>query len=181
MSLVSTTKYISVPFIFTADSKRLDIDAIATKARTMAEVEDARIREDQDTLAPDVFAFLLDNPDVKNIARTDLQLHVHTRRAEDGKFAGKSRTEKDAAFERLGEILPEFIAAHPDMFYASQGRKGVLVHYVPGEVVTDDDGAPVLVDGEPQQAYRWTDEEWKTLTAKKEEEAVPESAKAKAA
>ena len=140
----------------------------------------AKHENDFDSVAVDVSTFLISLPGAKSIATPALVRGIYTMRAENGAFKGKTQEEKDAVFERLSELVPEYVKTHPENFH--MGKKlGIAIRHVPGHVKLDDEGNPVTTaNGEQIPVYRYTDEEWSKLTAKKEKDAEPSSTRAAA-
>jgi len=162
--------------LMTEDGK-LNVDAMANRARELAANVDAEIRTDFDTVAAEVNAYLLENPGLKSIGSNSLAFALWERRIESGDLAGKTREEKDAQRTRLVEVLDNYIKASPERFHV--GRKtGIAIRYVDGEVAKDNDGNPLYdAEGNTVQAYRWSAEDWTKHTtpkAKKGDES-PES------
>jgi hypothetical protein len=132
---------------------------------------DASLQEDQSSVAEDITAFLLRSPGLRTIPTSSLVRNLWDARNLSGVNDKKSHSEKEAAFSRLEEIVPEYVKANPKMFH--MGRKtGIAIRFVPGEVAVDPKTGEDMFDektGEPVQAYRHTDEEWTKLTAKANE------------
>lgn len=124
----------------------------------------AALQTDHDTVSVEVTAFLLSNPGLKTIPTSSLVRAIWDARIEAGEYAGKSREEKDAAFARLDEVVPEYVKANSESFH--MGRKtGIAIREVPGETVKDKDGNDVFDGaGNTVQAYRHSAEEWTKIT-----------------
>lgn len=160
-------KQIVVNVVFLADGT---VDRAATDAQyeKLRDELSAAVTEDFDVVAVDVENFLRENPGLKTIPTPSLARGIWDMRIEEGRLRGKTHQEKSALYDRLLEVLPEYIRANPDKFH--MGRKtGIAVRYVLGEHMKDAEGN-VLLDGngEPVQAYRHSAEEWAKLTAPKE-------------
>jgi hypothetical protein len=127
----------------------------------------AQVKEDHDSVAVEVIAFLLENPNLKTISSPSLVRALWERKVEAGLLKGKTQEEKSAMYARLEEVVPEYVKANPDMFH--MGRKtGIAIRAVPGEYQKNQDGS-TKYDGNGAEipAFRHTDEEWAKLTAKK--------------
>lgn len=132
----------------------------------------ASVQEDFSTVAIDITTFLLQSPGLRTIPTATLVRNLWEAKAESGALKGKTQAEKQALFERVEAIVPEYVKANKDMFH--MGRKtGIAVRYVPGEVQKDKDGNEVFdAAGNTIQALRHNDEEWAKLTTPKDKPAT---------
>lgn len=161
-------KQIIVMAVLAADGT-LDTEATDKEYFKLRDTLAAQLQEDQNSVAVEMTAFLLQNPGLRTIPTAALVRSLWDAKIESGALKGKSHEERNALFTRLEEIVPEYVKANPDMFHV--GRKsGIAIRYVPGEYVTDPKTGKQVFDdeGNPVQAYRHSDEEWAKLTAVKE-------------
>ncbi len=157
---------------------------------------------DFDSMAVEVNAFLLSSPGLRTIAGPELIRAIERNRVRSGVYTHPEHTvtvkdpltgyeeektiaatpftreEETAAYNRLEEVLPAYLRAHPEQFHIGRGKGGVAVRYVVGESVKDESGEYLVnANGDKVQAYRHTAEEWAKCTAKKKEDSAPVSVK----
>lgn len=177
-------RQIVVGVVFNADGS-MDSAATTLAFNTSRDTLAAQLQTDFDSVAVEVTTFLLANPALKTIPTSSLVRAIWDARIEAGEYAGKTREEKDAAFARLDEVVPDYVKANGDQFW--MGRKtGIAIREVVGETVKDKDGADVYdAQGNTVQAYRHSAEEWTKITtpspaalAKAAAKAAEEAAKA---
>lgn len=133
----------------------------------------AQVKEDHDSVAVEVMAFLVENPGLRTISTAHLVRALWERKIESGAMKGKSQEEKSLAYARLEEVVPEYVKANPDMFHT--GRKtGIAIRGgFPGDILRNEDGSTKYdANGKEQPNLRHSDEEWAKLTAKKEKPAT---------
>lgn len=143
-----------------------NLDAMSEDlAKQAAEVE-AEQQTDFETVAAEVNAYLLDNPGLRSVPTETLKRSLWERRIESGSLKGVSPEERTALYDRMSDVVPNYIRSATDRFYIGK-KSGILVRFVEGETVKNEDGSPKLVNGKPAQALRHTDEEWTAKTTPK--------------
>lgn len=178
-SFVSEKK-LTVFLIYTDRSRSaLNIPAMLAAVTSAAEMVDAQIREDQETLGPDVIRYFLNRPAMTGTSREHLIMSIYTQRITAPGFDASNDDACTALKKRLDAIVPEYLAAHPEMFHVGKGS-GVSVRFIPGEYVTDAETGDILLNskGNKVQKYRTDATEWARLSAVTAAHAAKKAAKA---
>ncbi len=169
---------------------RLVIPAMLKDFEDKAGKAQAEIASDWDSVETELMAYLLASPGLRTIASESLIRGLHETRLESGfyvhhettvtekdangveterKVAARpfTREEKDAAYDRLGELVRSFVKSRPSQFHTGK-RSGIAVRFVAGESVKGPDGVDLYdADGNKVQAYRHTADEWTKITTPK--------------
>ncbi len=153
-----------------------DIEAMVANSRELATKATTEISTDFDSVSAECNSYLRSAPGLKSVALKSLARAIWETRIEAGtvKAAVESlpiterAAAKDSMFERLTEVLENYVKSNPDTFYIGKGH-GVCIRKVDGEVQVDTDGQTVYnAAGDEIPAVRYTDQEWSELTAKRD-------------